>query len=143
MIPGVEVKQLTTHPDSRGFFREIIRDSDPFFAHSFGQVSQSMKVQGYYTPEFHIHRNQTDWWFVPFGLLRAVLCDRRHSQDGEQNFEEYLLGDGQPPVVLKIPPGVAHGLKVIEGPAHLLYITSAEYDPADEGRIVLDYDWLK
>lgn len=143
MIPGVEIKTLVTHDDERGFFREIIRASDPFF-NDFAQWSQSMKREGYYTLEFHIHRNQTDFWYVPFGLMRAVLCDLRHpeGQDGQQ-FEEYLLGDGQAPVVLKIPPGVAHGLKILQGPAHLFYITSAEYDPADEGRIVLDYDWNK
>lgn len=142
MIPGVEIKQLVTHDDWRGFFREIIRNSDPSFE-GFGQWSQSMKHEGYYTPEFHIHRNQTDWWYVPFGLMRAVLCDQRHGQDGEQRFEEFLLGDGQQPIVLKIPPGVAHGLKVLEGPVHLFYVTSVEYDPLDEGRIVLNYDWLK
>lgn len=37
MIKGVELKSLTTHPDDRGFFREIIRNTDPFFASGFGQ----------------------------------------------------------------------------------------------------------
>ena len=29
-IEGVEIKELVTHPDERGFFREIIRVTDPF-----------------------------------------------------------------------------------------------------------------
>jgi len=46
-----------------------------------------------------------------------------------------------------IPPGVAHGYKVIGTAAALLaYITDRFYDPADEGRIPYDdpkiqYDW--
>ena len=30
-IEGVEFKELITHADERGFFREIIRETDPFF----------------------------------------------------------------------------------------------------------------
>jgi dTDP-4-dehydrorhamnose 3,5-epimerase len=48
--------------------------------------------------------------------------------------------------VVKIPPGVAHGYRVLEGPVHLFYIVSKEYDGTDEGRIPHDdpqigYDW--
>lgn len=141
MIPGVELKRLTTHPDKRGFFREIIRTTDPFFDR-FGQWSHSLKHQDYYTPEFHFHRQQTDYWYVPVGNLRAVLCDLRDN-DRNSNFEEYLLGQDYGPVVLKIPPGVAHGLKVLDGPAHLFYVTNHVYNPDDEGRVVLDYDWTQ
>jgi dTDP-4-dehydrorhamnose 3,5-epimerase len=46
-----------------------------------------------------------------------------------------------------IPPGVAHGYKVIgQEAAVLVYVTSRFYDPADECRIAVDdarlaYDW--
>ena len=138
MIPGVEIKQLTTHQDDRGFFREIIRASDPFFD-GFGQLSDSMKKQDYFTPEFHIHQHQTDWWYVPTGTIRAVLCDLREETD-KHEFQKIMMGV-KFPVVLKIPPGVAHGFKVLLGPAHLIYVTSREYDRDDEGRVILDYDW--
>jgi dTDP-4-dehydrorhamnose 3,5-epimerase len=48
---------------------------------------------------------------------------------------------------LLIPPGVAHGYKVIGGePGVLVYLTNRLYDPADEGRIpyndpAIAYDW--
>jgi len=140
MIPNVELKELTTHLDDRGFFREIIRASDPFFAGAFGQWSHSMMVTGT-IKAWHVHLKQTDWWYVAAGVVRAVLCDT-----GTHEIQQYLLGDHHPPNVLKIPPGVAHGLKVLQGPAHLLYITSEEYNPADEGRIAYDalgYDWFR
>jgi dTDP-4-dehydrorhamnose 3,5-epimerase len=46
-----------------------------------------------------------------------------------------------------IPPGVAHGYKVIgEQPSLLVYITNKTYNPSDEGRIAYNhsdiaYDW--
>jgi dTDP-4-dehydrorhamnose 3,5-epimerase len=59
-----------------------------------------------------------------------------------------LMGDSLPSQILKIPPGVAHGYRVLEGPMHLFYITSRIYDPEDEGRIPHDdpqigYDWTR
>ena len=51
------------------------------------------------------------------------------------------------PWKLRIPPGVAHGYKVLgTEPALLVYLTNCFYDPADEGRIPYDhpdinYDW--
>jgi dTDP-4-dehydrorhamnose 3,5-epimerase len=51
------------------------------------------------------------------------------------------------PWQLLIPPGVAHGYKVIGSePAMLVYLTDRFYDPQDEGRIPYNhpgiaYDW--
>ncbi|HHS97475.1 MAG TPA: dTDP-4-dehydrorhamnose 3,5-epimerase, partial [Chloroflexi bacterium] len=42
MIHGVEVKELATHTDERGFFREILRASDPIFAEGFAQWSHTV-----------------------------------------------------------------------------------------------------
>ena len=61
---------------------------------------------------------------------------------------DFLMGDHQPAQVLKIPPGIAHGCQVVQGPAHLFYVTSHVYDPKDELRIPHDdpeigFDWLK
>jgi len=61
---------------------------------------------------------------------------------------DFLMGDNQAAVVVRIPPGVAHGCKCLQGPCNLFYITSHSYDPADEGRIRHDdqeigYDWTR
>ena len=152
MIDGVQLKQLTTHADDRGFFREVLRATD---IESFGQLSWSVMYQPT-IKAWHVHRIQWDYWFVPIGVIKAVLCDMRHTTWPELpipnkvieqlEFSEYLLGDNQPAQVLRIPPGVAHGLKVLQGPAHLFYVTSHVYNPDDEGRIPYDalgYDWHK
>jgi len=147
MISGVEIKELATHPDERGFFREIIRKTDPFFGEGFGQFSHSLMYQGV-AKAWHIHKTQIDWWYVPVGNLRLVMKDMRPDSATKGELQEVLLGGNYPARVVKIPAGVAHGCKVLGGVAHLFYITSHTYDPAEEGRIAFDdpsigYDWLK
>jgi dTDP-4-dehydrorhamnose 3,5-epimerase len=146
MIEGVEVKKLITHIDDRGFFQEIIRSTDEFFGEGFGQWSRSLMYQGV-IKAWHIHQKQVDWWYVGSGVLKVALYDSRSDSATFQEIMELLMGDHQPAQVLRIPPGVAHGCKCIQGPANLFYITSRIYDPEDEGRIAHDdpkinFDWL-
>jgi dTDP-4-dehydrorhamnose 3,5-epimerase len=146
-IEGVVVKKLTTHVDDRGFFREIIRVTDDFFSEGFGQWSHSLMNQGV-IKAWHIHKNQVDWWYVPRGLLKVALHDKRSDSSTSGETMEILMGDNQDSLILRIPPGVAHGCRCLSGPADLFYITSSTYDPAEEGRIdhtdsVIGYDWLQ
>ncbi|HJW84144.1 MAG TPA: dTDP-4-dehydrorhamnose 3,5-epimerase family protein [Anaerolineae bacterium] len=147
MIEGVEVKELVTRADERGFFREIIRVTDPIFKEGFGQWSRTVTHTGA-AKAWHIHKRQTDWWYVPIGVVKTVLYDMREDSPTKGQFMEVLLGEYHGAKVLKVPPGVAHGYRVIQGPVHLFYITSNTYDPGDEGRIPHDdpsigYDWTK
>ncbi len=147
MIEGVQLKQLVTHTDERGYFRELIRASDDIFAEGFGQWSHSLMYPGV-VKAWHIHRVQIDWWYVAVGIVKAVLHDTRVDSPTYRQTQEILMGENQPQCVLYVPPGVAHGVKCIHGPAHLFYVTSKEYDGDDEGRIPHDdptigYDWLR
>lgn len=147
MIADVVVKDLVTHSDERGFFREIIRVSDDFFKEGFGQWSHSLMHQGV-IKAWHIHQKQIDWWYVGMGVLKVALNDRRTGSPTFGETMELMMGENYPSRILRIPTGVAHGCKCISGPAHLFYITSNIYDPKDEGRLAHDdpavgYDWLK
>ena len=165
MIKGVVTKRLTRRHDERGWFQENIRATDDFFAEGFGQWSVSEMYQNV-VKAWHIHQYQVDWWYCSQGVIKAVLCDFRETDwliiapdnkpewaKGNVAFEakdfvfaEYILGLPDDPFILKIPPGVAHGCRVLQGPAKLSYITSKVYNPDDEGRIphdALGYDWLK
>jgi len=140
-IEGVVVKELVTRADERGFFREVIRETDGFFDH-FGQWSHSLMHPGV-TKAWHIHKHQTDWWYV-IGALKVALYDTREGSPTKGRLIELLMGDDQA-TCLKIPPGVAHGCRALER-SHILYITSNVYAPDDEGRIPHDdpsigYDW--
>ncbi|MBO0731652.1 MAG: dTDP-4-dehydrorhamnose 3,5-epimerase family protein [Acidimicrobiaceae bacterium] len=142
MIEGVQIKQLTTHSDERGYFREVIRETDDFFDH-FGQWSHSLMYPGT-AKAWHVHTRQIDWWYV-IGALKVALHDLRKGSSTHGCTLELLMGDRYDSVCLKIPPGVAHGCRALEL-THLLYLTSNVYDPSDEGRIPHDdpaigYDW--
>ena len=147
MIQGVVVKELVTHVDDRGFFRELIRVTDDFFEEGFGQLSHALVHAGV-AKAWHIHKIQIDWWYVATGTLRVGLHDTRPDSPSYRETMELLLGENLPGRVLRVPPGVAHGFRCIAGPAHMFYVTSKVYDPEDEGRIPHDdptigYDWLK
>lgn len=147
MIHGVKTKELVRHPDERGFFEEIIRKTDDFFTEGFAQISHSYMHQGV-VKAWHIHKTQIDWWYVVRGTIKAVLFDARKDASTYKETNEFLLNvQGKPNIVLKIPFGVAHGLKVIQGPADLVYVTSGIYTKEEEGRISytdsdIGYDWV-
>ncbi len=146
-IEGVVVQNLVRYPDDRGYFEEMIRVTDGFFSEGFGQLSHSKMYPGV-VKAWHIHKTQVDWWYVAFGRLRVGLYDTRKDSATYGVTQEVGMGDDLPPAVLRIPPGVAHGCRVLgETPAHLFYVTSITYNPEEEGRIPYDdpeigYDWL-
>lgn len=145
MIEGVVSKQLVTHTDEGGFFREIIRVTDDFFGEGFGQWSHSVVHPGV-AKAWHIHQLQTDWLYLAAGTMKVVLYDTRPDSSSHGQLMEILVGEIYGPQVIKIPPGVAHGYKVLDGPAHVIYVTSRTYDPSDEGHIdhddpLIGYDW--
>ena len=145
MIDGVMIKEPITHTDERGSFREIVRKTDEFFGEGFGQWSHSMSYIGV-ARAWHVHQLQTEWLYVAVGVCQAALYDTRPDSPTSGELMEVLMGELYGSKVLKVPPGVAHGYKVLEGPAHIFYLSSRVYDPADEGRIPHDdpsigYDW--
>lgn len=147
MIQGVSIKELETHTDERGYFREIIRTNNDFFKADFGQLSHSLVYAGV-VKAWHLHKIQTQWTYVACGLLKVVLHDTRSQSLTYGETMEFLIGDNQSSFVYVFPPGVAHGYRCIYGPAHVIYVTSGVYDPSDEERILhndphIGYDWLK
>ena len=147
MINGVEKKKLVRHKDERGFFQELIRNSDSFFSEGFGQLSYSYMHHGV-VKAWHVHKTQIDWWSILKGKIKAVLHDTRGDSPTKSKTEEHIMDSNVDPYILKIPPGVAHGLKVIDGPAMLVYVTSKTYNPDEEGRIPyndksIGYDWVQ
>ena len=145
-IEGVVAKKLITHPDERGFFRELIRVSDSFFGEGFAQLSHSLMHPGV-VKAWHLHKTQVDWWYVPLGVLKVALYDTRPESPTKGMLQELFMGGEHGYSVLKIPPGVAHGCKAIGGAAHLIYVTSMVYNTEEELRIAHDdpeigYDWV-
>ncbi len=146
LIDGVIKKELTRHKDERGFFEELIRVNDDFFEEGFAQLSHSF-MHPRTIKAWHTHKTQVDWWFVSRGTLKVALFDLRTASKTYRRLNEFIIGETGENVILKIPPGVAHGCKVLSCGAELFYITSKIYDHQEEGRIAYDdakisYNWL-
>jgi dTDP-4-dehydrorhamnose 3,5-epimerase len=147
LIAGVRLEPLAMWPDDRGYFLEILRAGHGLVADFPGttQVSAALSYPGT-IKAFHYHRRQTDCWAPVVGMLQVALVDLRTSSPTHGVCNTLYLGSLRPWEIL-IPPGVAHGYKVIgDRPAVLIYVTDRFYDPADEGRIPyndshLQYDW--
>lgn len=80
------------------------------------------------------------------GMLQIALVDLRPESPTFGARNTIYAGNLRPWHIL-IPPGVAHGYKVLgTGPSLLIYATDRFYNPVDEGRIPyndpsLNYDW--
>ena len=148
LIADVRAAAFPLWPDDRGYFLEVIRMGHGLaaeFPKDSTQVSAALSYPGA-IKAFHFHRSQTDCWVPVQGMFQVALVDlRKHSPTfGKRN--TLYLGALRPWQLL-VPPGVAHGYKVIgTGPAMLVYVTDRFYDPQDEGRIpyndpLIQYDW--
>ena len=79
-------------------------------------------------------------------MFQVALVDLR-KQSASFGARNTLYLGALRPWQLLIPPGVAHGYKVIGAEAgFLVYVTDRFYDPQDEGRIAyndpqIQYDW--
>jgi dTDP-4-dehydrorhamnose 3,5-epimerase len=145
-IEDVVVKEVQVHGDDRGYLMEIVRDDEPVFR-DVRQTTYTVAYPGV-IKAFHWHRRQWDVWFFTSGMAQVVLHDLRDGSRTRGRTETLYMGERRP-LVIAIPPGVAHGYRVLgASPAALLYHTTEHYDPADpdEERIPFDdpgigFDW--
>lgn len=148
LIADVQIKPFALWPDDRGYFLEIARLGQGLvegFPAATTQVSAALNYPGI-IKAFHYHKLQTDYWVTAAGLLQVALVDLRVNSITYGMKNTIYVGALRPWQLL-IPPGVAHGYKVIGAqPSVLVYITNRTYDPKDEGRIpyndtAIAYDW--
>ncbi|HXJ37065.1 MAG TPA: dTDP-4-dehydrorhamnose 3,5-epimerase family protein [Candidatus Eisenbacteria bacterium] len=146
MIDGVVVKECTVHADDRGTLVEVVRDDEPVFR----EVKQTTLTVTYpgVIKAFHWHVRQWDVWFFASGNAQVVLYDLREGSPTCGQTQVLYMGAAKPRVIA-IPPGVAHGYRVLGNePVALFYHTTEHYDAAnpDEERIPFDdprigFDW--
>jgi dTDP-4-dehydrorhamnose 3,5-epimerase len=129
MLPhGVAVLPLTPHPDKRGAFTELYRDSWglELAPVQWNAVSSAAGV----LRGVHAHHRHSDYLTALSGRATIGLHDLREDSptDGMSATVE-LCGDV--PSALIIPMGVAHGF-YFHVPSVHVYAVSHEWDPADE-----------
>ena len=148
LIQGVRVEPFSLWPDDRGYFLEVQRIGQGLaggFPPERTQVSAAFNYPGT-IKAFHYHLKQADCWTPALGMFQVALADLRAGSPTFGARNTLYVGSLRPWRIL-IPPGVAHGYKVIgTGPAMLIYLTDRFYDPRDEGRLPYDspeihYDW--
>lgn len=149
LIEGVKVEPFALWPDDRGYFLEVQRIGSRGLAREFApaetQVSAALNYPGI-IKAFHYHLRQNDCWTPAAGTLQVALVDLR---SGSRTFgwRNTLYVGALRPWQILVPPGVAHGYKVLGTvPAMLIYLTDRFFNPEDEGRIAyndadIQYDW--
>ena len=148
LIEGVRITPVAVWPDDRGYFLEVVRLGKELvadFPAATTQMSAALSYPGT-IKAFHFHRHQADCWTPVQGMFQVALVDLRSGSRTWGVRNTMYVGVLRPWQIL-IPPGVAHGYKVVGAdPAMLVYLTDRFYDPADEGRIPyndphIQYDW--
>jgi len=146
-IDGVKLINLRRFNDDGGSFTELMRVNQGISTEVDGlniaQINFS-DMEPESIKAFHVHRQQTDVWFVPpDSKVLLILADLRADSPTNGNLMRFVIGDGNPRLVV-IPPGVAHGCKNIGcSKAHLIYFMdnqfSAEPEQCDEWRLPWDH----
>jgi dTDP-4-dehydrorhamnose 3,5-epimerase len=146
-IEGVVLSDLRRFHDETGSMTELVRLEGGRAAGLEGfvvaQVNFSTLEPGQ-IKAFHVHRRQTDVWFVPTSdRILLVLADVREGSPTEGSLLRLVLGDGDSRLV-RIPPGVAHGCSNVGGgTARIVYFTDLPFSPepgeTDEGRLPWDH----
>lgn len=146
MIDGVVVKPLKVIPDERGYLMEMLRADDPFFE-KYGQTYLTVVYPGV-VKGWHYHKKQTDHLCAVKGMAKVVLYDDRMESPSNGEVHELFIGERNP-VLVRIPPGVLHGMKGVGNePAYIVNTPSEmyDYDDPDEFRVdphdnEIPYSW--
>jgi dTDP-4-dehydrorhamnose 3,5-epimerase len=146
-IPGVEIVDLKRFVDDGGSVLELGRLTAGAHAALRGfevkQINFSEMDPGV-IKAFHLHRRQTDVWFVPpDDRMLVVLLDCRAGSPTENALRRLVLGDGTARLV-RIPPGVAHGVRNLAATrGRIIYFVDTHFSPdpdtSDEGRLRWDF----
>lgn len=149
-IPGLVLIQAINRGDSRGFFRELFKQSE-FAAFglpsSFVQVNHSRSTQGV-VRGLHYQKNpraQGKLVLAMRGEIFDVAVDIRQGSPTFGKWVGIVLSDTNSRM-LYIPPGFAHGVSVLSESADLMYQITDEYSAEHERGIAwndptLAIDW--
>ena len=146
-IEGVEFIELRRFNDDGGAMTELGRLDDGRHQGVQGfqaqQVNYSIMDPGV-IKAFHLHKRQTDVWYVPpSDKILLVLADVRKGSPSEGTLRRFVLGDCRS-MLVRIPPGVAHGAKNLRAaaPGAIIYFVDVQFsvdERCDEGRLPWDH----
>lgn len=126
---GVEIFDLTPHPDDRGVFTELYREE-------WGSQVRPIQWNAVHSNAgvlrgVHVHTRHADYLTMAKGHMTLGLCDLRPESPTHMRAATVELSANEAPKALSIPPGVAHGFYFVEDSIHV-YAVSHYWDMADE-----------
>ena len=146
-IEGLEIIELRRFNDDGGAMTELGRFDDGQLQAAPGFTAQQMNysiMDPLAIKAFHLHKRQTDVWFVP-PSDKILLCvgDVRKGSPTEGLVQRIVLGDGKS-FQVRIPPGVAHGCKnlLTARTSAIIYFVDVQFSvdaKCDEGRLPWDF----
>jgi dTDP-4-dehydrorhamnose 3,5-epimerase len=146
-IDGARVVELKRFSDDGGSLTELVRlvDGTPEALAGFTvrQLNYSEMEPGV-IKAYHLHARQTDVWYVPpSDRMLVMLLDVRETSPTKNARMRIMLGAGASRL-LRIPPGVAHGVRNVgTATGRIIYLTDLHFSPdpaaCDEGRLPWDY----
>jgi len=148
-LPGIVLLEPRVFGDDRGFFLESYNQrafADLGITDAFVQDNHSYSeknvVRGLH---YQIQQPQGKLVRVITGEILDVALDLRRSSATLGKWEAFALS-GENKLMLWIPPGFAHGFRVVSASAHVVYKTTDFYAPEHERTIAwneptLNIDW--
>lgn len=125
-IEGVQKIPLVRRADDRGYVTEIMRADDKFYK-KFGQVYIATCYKGV-VKAWHMHKIQTDYFYVPFGTTKIGLCDDRPNSKTKGKYQVVILGERGEEALLIIPPLVWHGQMAISDFSGVINVPTEPYN---------------
>lgn len=106
-MQGLEVREIKTHEDHRGWLAEIIRADETSLKPLMTYISMTRSgiIRG---P--HEHKEQTDY-FCFLGKFRLYFWDNR--KDSVSYRDQITVDTSDAPTIAIVPPGIVHAYKNI------------------------------
>ncbi|WP_186647708.1 dTDP-4-dehydrorhamnose 3,5-epimerase family protein [Fluviispira vulneris] len=108
MIHGVRISPLKQILDERGKIMHMMRNDSEVFK-SFGEIYFSC-VYPNAIKGWHIHKEMTLNYCVPYGNIKFVLYDDRENSPTRGNIQEIFLGVDNY-LLVSVPPKIWNGFK--------------------------------
>lgn len=144
MIEGVKITPLRQILDERGKVMHMLRNDAVHFQ-SFGEIYFSCVYPGA-IKAWHLHKEMTLNYAVPYGRIKLVLHDNREGSSTRGEIQEIFLGVDNY-LLVTIPPLIWNGFKGLG--TEMAIVANCATIPHDSQEILrldpfdssIDYDW--
>jgi len=126
LLAGIELFQLKSFEDERGFFSEVYRKGEGEFVQDNLSFSRKGVIRGMH---FQTTPGQAKLVMAVTGKIYDVFVDIRPNSD---TFGKWGAVELEGMQQLLVPVGFAHGFAVLSESAHVLYKVSSFYHPETE-----------